>query len=225
MCTFYHLSSVIWNILNRITTHACERPLILVIIVVVFIFVVNVVVVVIFLPMKISTFIAIYYYMLFFPHGVLLLGVINAINVILNWNKNQKIIRLSFSLSIYSFTFSVYHLVCRLHSFTIFLFVASSHFYWTASHAIGSYSAVSSRTNTPNPHTLQQQQVQHQLSQQLSQRDEFAGTKFSWVCCSVFFFLCYLKYCMDFRFNDSNHEKQKMGRKIVWLNEMLFICS
>lgn len=63
-------------------------------------------------------------------------------------------------------------------------FLVSSHFYATASHAIGSYSAVSSRTNTPNPYfgQQQQQQVQQQLSQQqINRNDDFAGIK-----CSLF---------------------------------------
>lgn len=58
--------------------------------------------------------------------------------------------------------------------------LVSSHFYWTASHAIGAHSAVSSRTNTPNPYSGQQQQLsaQHQqLPQQFNQCSELAGTK------------------------------------------------
>ncbi|XP_055322487.1 PDZ and LIM domain protein Zasp isoform X13 [Sitodiplosis mosellana] len=55
----------------------------------------------------------------------------------------------------------------------------SSHFYWTASHAIGNYSAISSRTNTPNPYSgqQQQQQVQQQLSQQISRNEDFAASE------------------------------------------------
>lgn len=72
---------------------------------------------------------------------------------------------ISFSLSFF--------LIIDIHNVLV-----SSHFYWTASHAIGSYSAVSSRTNTPNPFSgqqQQQQQVQQPLSQQISRNEEFAG--------------------------------------------------
>lgn len=61
---------------------------------------------------------------------------------------------------------------------SIHAILASSHFFWTASHAIGSYSAVSSRTNTPNPYCGQQQHVQmqqQQQSQQICRKEEFAG--------------------------------------------------
>ncbi|XP_031618535.1 PDZ and LIM domain protein Zasp isoform X7 [Contarinia nasturtii] len=59
---------------------------------------------------------------------------------------------------------------------------ASSHFYWTASHAIGNYSAVSSRTNTPNPYSAQQQQFQQQQQQQPSpqpicRKEDFAASE------------------------------------------------
>lgn len=68
--------------------------------------------------------------------------------------------------------------------------LVSSHFYATASHAIGSYSAVSSRTNTPNPFSgqqqQQQQQVQQKLTQQISRKEDFAGTLF-WISFRFFF--------------------------------------
>lgn len=75
------------------------------------------------------------------------------------------------------------HMISFSLSFFFSLFIdihnvlVSSHFYWTASHAIGSYSAVSSRTNTPNPFSgqQQQQQAQQQLSQQINRNEEFAG--------------------------------------------------
>lgn len=73
-----------------------------------------------------------------------------------------------------SFFLSTIHLYLSIVIRAIFL--VSSHFYWTASHAIGSHSAVSSRTNTPNPYIgQQQQQVQPQQTQQINRKEDFAG--------------------------------------------------
>lgn len=54
--------------------------------------------------------------------------------------------------------------------------LAGSHFFWTTH--VGSYSAVSSRTNTPNPFSGQQQQAHQQQSQQISRKEEYAGINF-----------------------------------------------
>lgn len=56
--------------------------------------------------------------------------------------------------------------------------LAGSHFFWTTH--VGSYSAVSSRTNTPNPFSGQQQPFHPQISQQLSRREEHTGIL--WFC-------------------------------------------
>lgn len=40
----------------------------------------------------------------------------------------------------------------------LYYYLAASNFFWSQSHAIGSYSGVSSRTNTPNPYNQHQQQ-------------------------------------------------------------------
>lgn len=71
----------------------------------------------------------------------------------------------------------------QMITFSLFLFsdanqpyfLAATNFFWTASHAIGTYSGVSSRTNTPNPYSGQQHRAHEQLSQQISQKEEFAG--------------------------------------------------
>lgn len=62
---------------------------------------------------------------------------------------------------------------------------AATNFFWTASHAIGTYSSVSSRTNTPNlpPNVQQQKHQQHQaldqhekLNRNVRIQDECIGT-------------------------------------------------
>lgn len=62
---------------------------------------------------------------------------------------------------------------------------AATNFFWTASHAIGTYSSVSSRTNTPNlpPSVQRQKHQQHQkvdqherLNRNVRIQDECIGT-------------------------------------------------